>query len=152
MSYATWEQIGTRIPETIEIAQSKEVLDEKQAANYRLINDRLATRWSTPVSATVSPVFYAQVGYIEADLTAADVIEYAREAASDDDNVRWHAKEMRQRAEELLKAFATGGAVPPDGVSTGAAAVDDGLTASDVADGEAAAPYFTRSQTGATAW
>ena len=156
-TYSTWDQIRTRVPETVEMDDEKNVLDQQQSANYQLINAKLANRYSMPADVTLSPQFFALLGFIEADLTAADICDFARETAADSDTVRWYAEELRNNAMRYLDGLADGTMLADDGIAVDGTVVgpnlpDDGLTAADVEDGEPAAPWFTRAQVGPKAF
>ena len=146
MSYATLADVEARLPAT---ARSEgdylEFVAERLEQTYHQINTRLAERYSVPVSQSTSPQFYSLLQGIQADLVAADVIEYVREAAADAEAALWYAERLRERAQEALSRIADGTDTPPDAVLASSGGIDDGYDGLDAEEQEALEPFFKRS-------
>lgn len=151
--FSTVSDIQALLPDTIKADLPSEVLEQQQPANYELICDRLATHYTMPPDATLSPRFYAVCQDIEAHLTAADIVEYGREAAADTDNMRWYAKTLRDWALDRMSMLSSGEMVASDGVASTVSIGYDGLSETDVDETtDDLYPFFRRAQTGPKAW
>ena len=146
MSYATLADVEARLPRTVRSeGEYLDFLAQRLQQAYHEINARLAERYSVPVSQATSPQFYSLLRAIQADLVAADVIKYVREAAGDSEAALWYADHLRERAENALNRLAEGTDTPPDAVLAGSGGIDDGYDALDATDQAALEPFFRRS-------
>ena len=146
MSYATLADVEARLPGTVRSEGGYlEFVAQRLEEVYHEVNARLSDRYSVPVSQATSPQFYALLQAIQADLVAADVIEYVREAASDAEAALWYAEHLRQRAESALGRLAEGTDTPPDAVLAASGGIDDGYDALDDDQQAALEPFFKRS-------
>ncbi|MGE4406394.1 hypothetical protein [Pseudomonas sp.] len=145
MSYATLADVEARLPQTVRSeGDYVRLADVRLEQTYQEINARLAERYSVPVSQSVSPQFYALLQAIQADLVAADVIEYVREAASDAEAALWYAEHLREHARQALDRLADGTDTPADAVLAHSGGIDDGYDALDENQQQALAPFFRR--------
>jgi len=146
MSYATVADVEARLPRTVRSeGEYLDFLAARLEQTYQDLNGRLSDRYSTPVSQTTSPEFYSLLQGLQADLVAADVIEYVREAADDGEAALWYARQLRERATDLLDRLAAGSGAPDDAVLLDAGGIDDGYDALDSEDQDALEPFFKRS-------
>lgn len=150
MSYATTANVFARCPETVDSAQVATsdsgtlttLCTALLATNYARVNSRLSSRYSVPIVLATSPLAYAVVKDIERDLTAADLIDHIRESVSDNWQVLWYARNLRQRAEDLLAELVSGATLLSDAVESTVegGAIEDGETV----DSLVAIPWFER--------